>query len=342
MSRPTLDSSKSAGGIARRESLTAERRKEIAQKAGTASAKTRSRTILKATHGTADHPIKIGNLEIPCYVLEDGTRVLTQSGVLNAMELPDRGGSRGRTRLARFFDGKAFLRYISQDLANSTNEPIKFRTTSGAVAYGFPAELLVHLCETILRARDGGLSERYVRVVAQADIIIRGLAHTGIVALVDEATGYQRDRPRDALAKIFEAFVSKEIQRWMKRFPPEFYENLFRLRGIPYSVEQGQKRPAYFGHLTNDIVYKRLAPGILSELQLVNPVDPTIGVRRSAHHQHLTNDVGVNALNSHIGAVTALMTITIRQNGDYEDFLDLLDQVKPRLNGHDAEEFQGE
>ena len=333
-------SPKAIGAAARAASLSPERRHQIAKAAGLASAKTRARPILQATHGTADHPLKIGDLEIPCYVLEDGTRVLTQTGILSAMELPDRGGSEGRTRLARFFDGKAFTRFISDDLAESTNQPIRFRTTSGAIAYGFPAELLVHLCETILKARDKGLSDRYSRVALQADVIMRGLARTGIVALVDEVTGYQKDRPRDALAKIFEAFVSKEIQRWMKRFPAEFYENLFRLRGIPYSVEQGQKRPAYFGHLTNDIVYKRLAPGILEELQRVNPVDPEKGSRRSTHHQRLTSNIGLNALNSHIGAVTALMTIT--KSGKYDDFIKLLDAVKPRLNGHDAEAFEGE
>lgn len=333
-----MSESKRAGGLARKKALTPLQRKQIAQKAGLASAKMRSKPLIKATHGAADHPLKIGNLEIPCYVLEDGTRVLTQGGVLSAMSLPNKGGSEGRTRLARFFDGQAFAPYVSEDLANSTNDPIRFRTTSGAIAYGFPAEMLVHLCEAILKARDAGLSDRYARIIAQADIIMRGLATTGIVALVDEVTGYQRDRPRDALAKIFEAFVNKEIQRWIRRFPPEFYENLFRLRGIPYSVEQGQRRPAYFGHLTNDIVYKRLAPNILEELQRVNPVDPDKGTRKSTHHQRLTNDIGINALNSHIGSVVALMAIT--PDGEYDQFIELLDKVKPRLNGHDAEDFR--
>lgn len=153
-----LSSSKAIGGIARKAALSPERRKEIAKQAGIASAKKRLKPIIKATHGAADHPLKIGDMEIPCYVLEDGTRVLTQSGILSAMELPDRGGREGRTRLARFFDGKAFSPFMSEELADTTNEPIKFRTTSGAVAYGFPAEMLVHLCETILKARDKGLS----------------------------------------------------------------------------------------------------------------------------------------------------------------------------------------
>jgi hypothetical protein len=35
----------------------------------------------KATHGAADHPLRIGDIEIPCYVLEDETRVLSLRGL---------------------------------------------------------------------------------------------------------------------------------------------------------------------------------------------------------------------------------------------------------------------
>lgn len=321
---------KAKGAKTRMKTITPERRSEIAKKAGQVAGAKRSQLPLRATHGAADHPVKIGDLEIPCYVLEGGTRVLTQIGVLSAMNLPNKGASTGRTRLARFFDGQSISPHVSKELSDSTNNPIKFLTPDGVIAHGYPAEMLVHLCEALLKARDNGISDRYSRFIAQADIIMRGLARTGIVALVDEATGYQRDRPRDALAKIFEAFVSKEIQKWVKRFPADFYENLFRLRSIPYSIEQGQKRPGYFGHLTNDIVYKRLAPGILAELRRINPVDAEAGDRKNRHHQHLTENVGVNALNSHIGAVVALMQIS--DDGDYDGFKDKLDRVKPILH----------
>ena len=46
----------------------------------------------------------------------------------------------------------------------------------------------------------------------------RSLAKVGIVALVDEVTGYQDARAKDALAKFFEAFVAKELQPWVKTF----------------------------------------------------------------------------------------------------------------------------
>lgn len=36
--------------------------------------------------------------------------------------------------------------------------------------------------------------------------------------------GDQDLRARDALAKILEAFVAKEIRKWVKTFPVEFYK----------------------------------------------------------------------------------------------------------------------
>ena len=57
------------------------------------------------------------------------------------------------------------------------------------------------------------------------------LAKTGIVALVDEATGYQEVRPEDALAAYLEKVIRKELAAWVKRFPDEFYENIYKLKG---------------------------------------------------------------------------------------------------------------
>src|SRR5439155_16246024 len=114
------------------------------------------------------------------------------------------------------------------------------------------------------------------------------LAHVGIIALVDEATGYQEVRTKDALAKILEAFIDKELQPWIRTFPADFYRELFRLRGLDYESEN-VKRPQYFGILTNNIVYERLAPGVLDELRVVTPKDEK-GRRRHKFFQRLTTN----------------------------------------------------
>jgi hypothetical protein len=67
-------------------------------------------------------------------------------------------------------------------------------------------------------------------VAERADILMRGLAHIGIIALVDEATGYQRDRARDALTRILEAFIAKELQPWLRTFRADFYQEKRSMR----------------------------------------------------------------------------------------------------------------
>lgn len=160
----------------------------------------------------------------------------------------------------------------------------------------------------------------------QADIIMRGLAEVGIIALVDEATGYQWDRRSDALSQILEAFIAKELQPWVKTFPDEFYEQLFRLRGLEFPRDS-VKRPQYFGHLTNDIVYKRLAPAVLDELKKSTPKTPK-GRLKDRLHSRLTPDLGHPKLREYMSSVVTAMKLS----NDYEDFRNKLDMLHPRFN----------
>jgi P63C domain len=114
------------------------------------------------------------------------------------------------------------------------------------------------------------------------------LAYVGIVGLVDEATGYQEVRDRLALQEL-NMFLCKELAAWAKRFPDEFYEHIFRLRGWPCKGRE-KHPPQIVAAYTKDILDARLAPHILEELERRNSIE---GDRRNgAHHQLLTEDVG--------------------------------------------------
>jgi hypothetical protein len=90
----------------------------------------------------------------------------------------------------------------------------------------------------------------------------------------------------------------------VRTFEPDFYKELFRLREILYTASP--QKPAYVGHLTNDLVYQRLAPGVLNEIQTKNP-KADHGRRKHKHHQWLTYDIGHPKLKEHLAALTALM-----------------------------------
>lgn len=314
---------KAVGGAARSAALSPERRAEIARDA--AAARAELAKLPKATHSSADHPLRIGEVEIPCFVLEDGTRVLSQRGVVTGLGMSYGNRAGGADRLTAFLVGKGISPFVNKELMDLIASPIKFKTSmGGGVAFGYPATILADICDVVLTARANGvLQKQQEHIAAQAEILVRGFARVGIIALVDEATGYQRDRAKDALAKILESFVAKELQPYMQTFPADFYEQLFRLRGLPYPPENPKFRPQYFGVLTNDIVYERLAPGLLEELKKQAKKD-----EKKAHlHRRLTQEVGHPKLREHLASVVMAMKLS----KDYADFIAKLNTFHPRF-----------
>lgn len=319
MEKPT---GKAIGGAARAAKLTAAERKAISAKG--VAAKKLLASLPWATHGSADHPLKIGDVEIPCYVLEDGSRVLSQRGVVGGLGMKYGSRAGGADRLTAFLGGKGLSPFVSNDLMTLIANPIRFRTSQGGGAtFGYPATILADICDVVLNARAKGvLQKQQEHIAAQAEILVRGFARVGIIALVDEATGYEKDRAANSLAKILEAFIAKELQPWVKTFPPDFYEHLFRLRGLDYQRDT-PKRPQYFGVLTNDIVYRRLAPGVLEELKRVSKKEN--GRPKHKLFQKLTQNVGYPKLREHLGSVVTLMKLS----NTYREFKDKIDRIHP-------------
>lgn len=292
----------SEGGKARAESLTQEERTEIAKKAADARW-----SVPRATHGSPDSPLRIGDIEIPCYVLEDNRRVIVQAGMIAALGMKKGGSShKGGTRLAKFVSQDRINQYCRKGLVEGTQEPVKFRTRSGTLALGFEATILADICDAVLAARKAGrLTEKQQHIADRAELLVRGFSRVGIIALVDEATGFQEIRDRLALQEILDKYLRKEFAAWASQFPAEFYRQIFRLRGWEW---KGMKvnRPQCVANYTKDLVYARLAPGILKELQARNPVQEN-GRRKSPMYWWLTEDVGHPALAQHLHAVVGLM-----------------------------------
>src|SRR6185312_10109775 len=236
------------GGEARANKLSPERRREIALAAIQARWEKAGKPAVPIASFTGD--LKIGDTIIPCAVLDDGTRVVTENGLTNAL-LGSRSGASKRLKRASVEQGAPlplFIApgnlkpFITKELLDGPLKPITYIQGDRKVS-GFDATALPTVCEIWLRARaDGRLQAQQADKAKQAEILMRGLARVGITALVDEATGYQDARARDALAKILEAFVAKELQPYLKRFQPEFYKQVYRLRGWAFPSEPKDQR----------------------------------------------------------------------------------------------------
>lgn len=260
---------------------------------------------LRATHGDPTRPLKIGHLEIACYVLEDGTRVITQRGLQTGLGLARSGGAH---RIAKITGGLESKGLDCKDLNVRIASPIRFRS-SGGLSNGYDANILVDICNTILAARKSGLLQKQqLHMADQCEVLLMAFAKVGVTALVDEATGYQEARGDKALQKLFDLFLTSKPTAWKKRFKEEYYREIARLFDWPARTHGGV-RPQCVAGITKDIIYDRLAPGILDELEKLNPL-VSEGTRAVKHHQFLTPNVGLSALERHIEIVTVLMSVS--------------------------------
>lgn len=279
----------------------------------------------------AEYPgeLIIAGRRLACAVLNTRKRVLTQQTFLQALGRSERpkggtgtrrlsGGSEG---LPPFLSAANLAPFISDELRQSAT-PIVFRNKQGGRGVGYDAMVLPNVCEVYLAARDAHLEslERngppvlqhmQADVVRACDLLMRGLARVGIIALVDQATGFDEQRTKDELTRILEAYIAAELMPWTRRFPDEFFRQVFKLHGWNY--EPGStRRPQYVGCFINHYVYRQLPDGVLDELRRRNPVMQS-GYRRHKHTQLLA-DTGNEHLDRQITAVTTIMRIADDKN----------------------------
>lgn len=303
---------RSKAAKARAESLPQEKRSEISRKAAL------SRWDPKmpfAEHDSGDHPLRIGNIELACYVLNNGTRAFSQRGLMEALDLGIRGGQ--IDALIEILEP-----HLTPEDVETLRNPIQFRRKGGGpLVHGYPATCLVDVCNAIIAHQKSGRTSGRMKFLAdRAQMIISAVAKVGIIALVDEATGYSRS---ETLQALLDRYLRRELAAWAKRFPDEFYEHIFRLKGWEWKG-RSVNPPWAVGRITKDLVYARLAPGILSELEKRNP---RVGKHRKAKHtQLLTDDVGIPALQQHLSMVVGYQRVA----DTWDDLMRMMDKALPR------------
>ena len=293
--------------------------------------------IMNVICGSSDQPLVIAEALLPCYVLEDELRVITESGIMNALGLKYGGSgykrAGDRNFLTGFITGEAIGPFASSELVTELENPILFKTTSpesSRIMRGYAARVLAEICQTVLSARRANkLLPQQSRIAMRCEILQGAFAEVGLIALIDEATGYEKLRDSYALRRALDQIVSTRLHDWIKTFHEDFYRELFRLRELDYNPNSN-RRPGFIGRLTNDIVYDRIAPGLRLRLKEVVQKNQN---GRPIHqlHRHMTRGdegAGYQTLNAHLYAVTSMM----RAAPDWDTFHRRLDAVWPRYN----------
>lgn len=322
------------GGKARARKLSPDERAEIAKKGAEARWANKNQ-LPRETHPGELH---LGDAVIQCSVLEDGTRVLGRNAMLRvfgvskggARKKPVEGEDDGGAQVPRFLDSPAIKSRIPSELTEGLQNPIAYRPKHGGRhANGYEASILPKICVAILEAKDAkALSPNQMALAVQAEVLVRALAQVGIIALIDEATGYQAERDRDELQRLLKAYLTEEALRWVKRFPAEFFNQIYRLRGWQRPMNLHAHSPQ-MGKYINELVYERLPEGVMDQLKKLNPIKEETRRRRYKNHQFLTEDVGHPDLQTHLIKLIGLMQASL----DWAQFRELFGRVFLKTNG---------
>ena len=248
--------------------------------------------------------LEIGNAKFPVYVLDNFKRVMAQREVVRALT----GLAHGD--IARYVEAPAIRDFI--DGPTILNQAIRFLISGTQfTGNGFEATVLLDICDAYLRAREAGkLPPSEEAIAKQAEIITRACAKVGIIALIDEATGYEAFKKKRDLQLKLQAFIADDIQEWARMFPDEFWFELARLEGIHYSA---RSRPLRWGKYVMAFVYDAVDTDgdVGKQLREINP-DPHF---RQNHHQWL-KEFGRQKVHDQIERVVTIMKLC----DDMDDF----------------------
>lgn len=208
---------------------------------------------------TAEHSgiLILGEYEIPCFVLSNKKRVVTQREVVGLLTGNKKGG------FDRYTNAPGIRDFMPTKYVDTSHKDVTISFyVNGKLAYGYEGTDIIDICNAYLRAREAKqLGPTQLHLAQQAEIFIRACAKVGIDALIDEATGYQAIRDADELQVKLKIFIAEELREWTKTFPSEFFMLLYKLEGLkpPQPIRTYPKR---FGRHVMRFVYDTMDPDI--------------------------------------------------------------------------------
>lgn len=266
--------------------------------------------IVNATHKGFMH---VGGINLECYVLEDGRRVFNKKGMAKAIGLKSEGGN----AFLKTMNRKGVGSEVSKKLRDKIESPILFNYLRRDPGHAYEADVLVEVCKAIIDAGDAGkLTETQESLYIQAKALLHAFGKVGVVALIDEATGYQKERSPDALRLLVQQYLEEEKREWQKEFPDEYYKELNRIYGSnPTAIRKSGavvlNKPQHFAKFTRSYVYEPLENGaVLAELDKVNPKIGANGNRQNRLHQHMSQDYGIKKLRIQVREVLTLLKVS--------------------------------
>lgn len=239
----------------------------------------------------ADGEIQLGDAAIACYVLDNEQRVLATSqvqGLIGAAE--DRTLSRGLARIPG----------VSEDLRLL---PIEFSPLrKGPSSAGYDADAVVKILRAYQRAYlRNELHYKQVPIALAAMTAIESFVSVGLRALIDEATGYQVERPSGDLQAHLTRVIADQRRLWEEMFDADWDRAVCQLYRHPYTG----RPPRFAAELNHKAFLWAFGAEAYERIKELNP-HPKFG---SNHHQLLTDEARIK-LSQTIATLKHLMKVS--------------------------------
>lgn len=253
--------------------------------------------------------INLGGMELDCYVLKDGTPVLSQTKMMKALGRVPRGTS--RTEKPSFIGAMNLQSFIRPDLEKYL-KGIEFYDGKRLVK-GYDAKILPLICKVYREAgKARKLTPNQIPTAEKCEMLSDAFSLVGITALIYEQLGYEKFKHPEAFRMLIESYLTDEVRKWSKEFPDELFFQMDRIYGNQPTTSRN--RPLYYANFLRRYIYKPLEKGeVLKALDERNP-KTTKGYRKSRHHSNTSEDIGLPAVRSQIWQVVATLKISPNKN----------------------------
>ncbi len=276
--------------------------------------------VSKALKVWGKGPIKIGDIELDCYVLTDGTPVLNKGKMMKAIGRAWKGTS--RTDRPNFIGAINLSPFIRPELDEKL-KGIEFYD-GGRLISGYHADILPDVCQVFLEARTAkALTARQLPIAQICEALLIAFSKVGITALIYEQLGFEKFKNPDAFRILIESYLADEVRKWSKEFPDELFFQMDRIYGNERTTSQ--KRPQYYAKFLRKYIYDPIQTGLLPKLDERNPKNEK-GVRKKRHHQELNELKGLPSLRAQIWQVVASLKISSSKRKFEDNFKRMMGQ----------------
>lgn len=271
-------------------------------------------------YGSESLPLRIGNIEIPCYIIENVGAVFTRDGFQQAL------GYDGKSSAWLYdFLGSINKFYpIPGILFEAYEQPIAFeiRRADGtsAVMEGIIPETLEMTCITIINAKkDGYLSVGQLKHAKAAEKIINYALDNNLHRDVEVATGFVflKETGKKHLQQMLIDNNGEMLYQWTKTLPDAFFEKMLDLHGLHWT--DLRKKPAEVAKILHETVFSRLPETLVETLRTEMPKRAYKSKNRLSDNEH-------PELKIYIAEVLSLLKAAA---DNWPIFMQLLNRIHP-------------